>query len=111
MYQILNVITEAPTQALISLDELKMSLRIPQTDKSKYAELVLIIGGTSLQIAKMCNRVFGFEKVRETFYNVVGKERLFFSRWPVDPKDIDTLTAGGENIKTSMDQGTGEWIL
>jgi len=103
---ILNVITPAATQDLMTLDEFKTSLRIATSDTSKDDELTLIIDGVSAQCAKLCNRIFGFEKVDETFYDVVNIARLYFSRWPVKLSDIETFTVDGVDIRTDP-----SWVL
>jgi len=91
---------------LLTLDELKVQLRIATGDTSRDAELILIINGVSAQIASMVNRVFGYEKVRETFYDVQGRKLLYFSRWPVLKSDIVSMTLDGVDILTSTD-----WVL
>jgi len=115
LQHILNVVTRWPTQDLLTLAELKTQLRIPDTDTSKDAELNLIIDGVSAQIATMANRVFGFDEVKETFYNSVDMDRLFFSQWPVKLADIQMLQLDGVNILPTIDvkpgSPNGDWIL
>jgi hypothetical protein len=103
---ILNAITEWTTQDLLTLEEMKTQLRIPDTDTSKDAELQLIIDGVSAQIAAMVNRVFGYANVHETFYDVHGMQRLYFSRWPVKLADIETMTLDGIDVLA-----TNGWVL
>jgi len=103
---ILNAITEWNTQDLVTLDEVKLQLRIPTTDTSKDAELALFIDGVSAQMAHMINRVFGYAEVRETFYDVNDIKLLYFSRWPVKLADIETMTVDGTDI---LNDGT--WVL
>jgi len=105
---ILQVTNPWPTQDLITLDNLKIQLRIPPTDTSKDDELNLIIDGVSAQIAKMANRVFGFDSVTETFYNAVDEDRIYFSQWPVKLADIRTITLNGEDMLPSHG---ADWIL
>src|SRR5215471_5827886 len=95
---ILNAITEWNTQDLVTLDEVKLQLRIPTTDTSKDAELALFIDGVSEQMPHMINRVFGYAEVRETFYDVNDIKLLYFSRWPVKLADIETMTVDGTDI-------------
>lgn len=104
---ILNAIDEWNTQDLITLDELKVQLRIDPGDVTKDAELVMVINGVSQQMAGMANRVFGYAKVNETFYDVEGIRRLYFSRWPVKFADIESMTLDGVDCLTA---GTG-WVL
>jgi hypothetical protein len=103
---ILNVINEWPTQDLLTLDETKVQLRIPASDMSKDVTLTLAINGVSAQMAVMANRVFGYAKVRETFYDVHGMQRLYFSRWPVKLADIETMTLDGIDLLA-----TNGWVL
>jgi hypothetical protein len=109
MEHIVNVLEEAASQQLITMDELKTALRIPSSDSSKDAELQMIIDTTSLAVAKMCNRSFGFEKVRETFYNEADTHcRMFFSRWPVKLEDIESFTMEGID---QLPLVGGDWVL
>jgi len=103
---ILNVITPATSLDLMTLHEMKVALRIADTDTSKDEELAMIIDGVSEQIARMANRVFGYEEVDETFYDVVNQKRLYFSRWPVTMADIESFNCDGTDI---MNDGT--WVL
>jgi hypothetical protein len=106
MYPIVNVLKEASSHDLITLDEMKTALRIPSSDTSKDAELTMIIQSSSLQIAKMCNRVFGYEQVREIFYSgAETHERIYLSRWPVKSGDIISLT------QDNISQLPGAWVL
>ena len=101
MQQILNVITPADTQDLVSLDEMKMKFFIAPTDTSKDALLQELISNISETIALMCNRVFGYEGVQETFYQLEDgcfTQRLYLSRWPVTLADITGFTQDGVDI-------------
>jgi hypothetical protein len=101
MQQILNVLTPATSQDLVSLEDMKTKFFIPDTDTSKDALLQEIITNTSEQIALMCNRVFGYEAVEETFYQLEDgcfTQRLYLSRWPVALADITSLTQDGVDI-------------
>jgi hypothetical protein len=91
-----------PTQDLITLANLKLQLRIPDTDTSKDDELNLVIDGVSATIAMMANRSFGYDEVIETFYNCVNEDRLYFSQWPVKFADIQSLTLNGVDILSAF---------
>lgn len=108
MQQIVNVIPPpAVSPALLSLDEAKLALNIPQSDTSKDASLTMLIKNTSDVLAVLTNRVFVKEKVQEDFYGIDdGERRIFFSRWPVKKDDIETLTNDGSDILASPD-----WVL
>jgi hypothetical protein len=125
MQQILKVITPASSQDLISLVNMKQMLQIPPTNTASDAMLQALITNTSETIAVMCNRVFGYETVDETFYQLEDEyvpyqdgmitspggpltRRLYLSRWPVVLVDITSITQDGNDI--SSDEGTS-WIL
>jgi len=101
-----HVVTPWPTQDLLTLDELKVQLRIPVTDVSKDAELTLIIDGVSAQMAMMANRGFGYgfgyHEIEETSWNIVDEDRVFLSHWPVKQADITALTLDGVDILPSV---------
>jgi hypothetical protein len=109
MQQILNILTPASSVALISLTEAKLALNISSTDLSKDAVLTMLIEQTSDVIAELANRVFVYEEVEETFYDISNNERrLYFSRWPVVLADIKSLTDGsGNNLLTPPTN----WVL
>jgi len=108
LQQLLNVITGWNTEDLITLAEAKMQLRIDPSDLSKDPEIEFLITGISVEIANLANRVFGYEKVDEEFFNVVDEERLYFTRWPVQFADIQTLTYNGVDILPDYKSG---WFL
>jgi len=105
---IINAIQEHTTQDLITLAELKLQLRIADTDTTKDAELQLIIDGVSAQMAKFANRVFGYAEVNEVFYNNVEEDRLYFSRWPVVKTDISVMQLDGADV---LPQLGNDWVL
>jgi hypothetical protein len=114
MQQILNVITPAASYDLVSLAEMKASLGIPPTNTTNDVLLQDLITNLSETVAKMCNRVFGFEKVDETFYQLEDQgappntQRLYLSRWPVQLSDIAALTQDGNDLLAS--EGSS-WML
>jgi hypothetical protein len=103
MQHILNVIETADSVALLSLAEAKALLKIPATDTSNDAVLTMMIEQTSDEIAVLAGRVFVYEKVQETFFDISnGEKRLYFSRWPVQIEDILELTADGVDILPNL---------
>jgi hypothetical protein len=112
---IFSTITPWPTQDLVTLENLKIMLRVPDTDTSKDEELNLIIDGVSAQIAKMVNRSLGYDEVTEVFYNSVDEDRIYFSQWPVKLADIQVLQLDGVDILPAIDvkpsSPNGQWIL
>jgi hypothetical protein len=115
MQQLLNVLTPANSYDLVSLDEMKAVLLIPPTNTTNDALLQDMITNISETVAKMCNRVFGYEEVDETFYQLEddSSKRLYLSRWPVKLSDIATLTQDGndllvnEGITWTLEEETG----
>lgn len=96
MEQILNPLERAETVALLTLEEAKLALNVPGSDTSKDAVLTMFIEQTSDVLAVLANRVFVYERVQETFFDINNCEkRLFLSRWPVLFGDIERLTADG----------------
>jgi hypothetical protein len=108
--QILNVITPSETYDLVSLAELKMKLGVPDTDTSKDAMLQEFITNTSDVLARYCNRVFAYEEVEETFYQLAdgNSARLYLSRWPVKLADIQAITQDGDDI---LPLDASNWVL
>jgi hypothetical protein len=120
MQQLLNVITPADSQALLSLAAMKIKLLIPPTDTTKDALLTELITNMSAVVARVCNRVFGYEKVEETFYqlndqgNPPSTMRLYLSRWPVKKADIESIAHSVDGSGTSDDllpDADATWFL
>jgi hypothetical protein len=111
MQQLLNVLTPATTYDLVSLEDMKIKLGIPDTDTSKDALLQELISNLSATVAKLCNRVFGYEQVDETFWQLEDdkSQRLYLSRWPVKLTDIETMTRDGNDLLPPAT--TNEWFL
>jgi hypothetical protein len=86
----IEVITEATTHDLISLDDLKIMLDIPASDVSNDPQLQMLIEQNSEAIAMECNRVFAKEEVEELWQCVAieccpdGASRIWLSHYPVD---------------------------
>jgi hypothetical protein len=97
---IINPLDEATTHDLVTLDEMRTSLRIPTGDLSKDEAITFMISNVSSQMARMVNRDPGFGKMRisETFYNITPQERLYVSRWPVKLDDIEVMNLNGVDM-------------
>ena len=89
---IVNVITPAISYDLLSLEEIKNSLNIADTDTSQDAMLQTQITTMSDVIATECNRVFGRETVIET-WRELDAPRVYLSRWPTIATDITAVEA------------------
>lgn len=96
MTSVVNVLEPADSYDLISLDELKTLLGV--TGTTEDARLGLIISSFSGQVADATNRIFGYEKVKEDFYNLDGSKHLLLSRWPVNLVDIESFTYNGTDM-------------
>jgi hypothetical protein len=108
MQQILNVITPSDTYDLVTLAEMKTKLLIPPTSTQWDPLLTELIDNISDTIARMCNRVFAYEDVEETFYQLEDScytQRLYLSRWPVVLGDILTFTQNGNDLKGYLVSG------
>jgi hypothetical protein len=112
MQQLLNVLTPAASQDLVTLEAMKQKLGIPDTDTSKDFLLQELISNTSELIATLCNRVFAYEEVSETFYQLDDgySRRLYLSRWPVKAADITAITQVDSNTDLLPTLSDG-WFL
>jgi hypothetical protein len=112
MQQILNVLVKADTYDLVTLEGMKAMLLIPPTDTSKDILLTELITVVSETVAKMCNRVFSYEKVREQFYQLEdgNSSRLYLSRWPVKFADIESINRDDDDYDLLPDNPT-RWLL
>jgi hypothetical protein len=86
-----KVLTPADSYALLTLDELKAILNVPPSNTSEDAQLQAYIDVYSDVVATMCNRVFGYESVEETWRGdlpPLDTPRLFLTRYPVADADL-----------------------
>ena len=92
-----KVLTPAASYDLATLAEIKTMIGISATDTSEDALLEVWITQYSDIIATMCNRVFGYEEVEETWrgdtkpYDT-DQGRVFLTRYPVVQSDIQSVT-------------------
>jgi len=92
-----KILQPATSYALITLEDAKIYLGIAATDTSQDIQLQMLIDMNSDTIAQMCNRVFGKEKVRETWRCVGlvccpdGSCRVFLTRFPVVEAEIESV--------------------
>ena len=92
-----TVITPADSYDLATLIEIKTMVGISLTDTSEDAMLAMWITQYSDMIATMCNRVFGYETVIETWRADTkpfdtDNGRVFLTRYPVVATDIQSVT-------------------
>jgi len=109
--QIFNEVTPPSTNDLVSLADMKTKLMIASTDTSKDALLGELITNMSAVVARLCNRVFGYRAVHETFYQLNDQNdagpatrRLYLSQWPVVLTDIQSIstTQDGSGVSTDL---------
>ena len=90
----IKVLVPADSYALLTLEELKVILNLPPTDTSEDVQLNIWIEQYSDVIATMCNRVFGYETVEETWRGDLppfDAPRLFLTHYPVADADITSV--------------------
>jgi hypothetical protein len=112
----ITILTPATDLDVMTLDEAKMLMGLPLADTSQDGQLGLFIDINSATIARLCNRMFAREEVREewrelgsqlsypgyyfpdppsAYYSgTVGRSdahRIFLSHWPVHPGEIETV--------------------
>ena len=89
-----KVLTPADSYALLTLDELKSIINVPLSDTSEDAQLQMWIDQYSDVVATMCNRVFAYETVAETWRSEsppFDRSTLFLTRYPVADVDLTTV--------------------
>ena len=113
--RIIEILTPAVSTSLISLDEAKLMMGLALTDPSEDQQLSFWCDVNSETVARMCNRVFAREEVREEWREIGSQlswpgyyypdyvpyysgtalrsdaTRIFLSHWPVDPADIESV--------------------
>jgi hypothetical protein len=117
VYQIYNVVEPPETNDLMTVDQLRVLLNMSEGSSTAPNEQIqAVITDTSAAMAKRVNRVFGYQKVHETFYEVEGVKRLYFSKsWPVKFEDIELLTHNGvdmlPDLELVLEESTGTLYL
>jgi hypothetical protein len=115
-----KVLTPADSHDLISLEEAKIYLGISAADTSSDEQLKLLISYNSATIAELCNRTFGYEKVRETWRCMApiacpdGSSRLYLTHWPVLEDDIESVETGGYTLlpeEYEIEEASGKLTL
>jgi hypothetical protein len=102
-----EVITEATSHDLISLDEVKAFFNITTTTDD--ARMQSLITFNSLIIADICDRVFGLEEVEETLYdeqwNGLPGVGICLDRYPV--MEVESVTVGGSAVDYIVEPKSG----
>lgn len=98
----IEITVPAEDFTLVSLDNLKLALRITGTAEDDF--LKLIISWASAEVATYCNRVFAKETVVETITEIPNEAtRIFLSRWPLLTADLDSVEVGGAALTIDTD--------
>jgi hypothetical protein len=112
MHSSIVVTKPAPDKALVTLYEAKIALNIPTSDTSSDEALKLMILRSSDEVGTLCSRVFPKEAVIETFREIVNPiTRLYLSRWPVQPDDIESIEVDGAPADFDIDPESGKLSL
>ena len=99
-----RVLEPADSYSFMTLEDAKIFLGISAEDTSQDAQLQMTIDMNSASIARMVNRVFGKEKVEETWRCVGpvccpdGTCRVFLMRWPLKAADIESVESPRGNL-------------
>jgi hypothetical protein len=86
-----KVLTPADSYALLTMAELKSILGLSPTDTTEDAQLAMWIEQYSDVVATLCNRVFAYEQVEETWRGDAmpfDSPRLFLTHYPVVDADV-----------------------
>jgi hypothetical protein len=108
---IVKVLTPADDTALIALEDAKTMLGL--LDSTQDQQLQMLIEQNSATIARMCNRMFGKERVREihsasAIQLLPAKSRIFLTHWPVKEDDIESVEVAGSAIGYVIEEETGK---
>jgi hypothetical protein len=96
-----KVLTPADSYALLTLDELKPMLNVPLSNTTEDELFQMWIDQYSDVVATMCNRVFAYETVAETWRSESApfdRALLFLTRYPVADADITAVESPRGNI-------------
>ena len=96
-----KVLTPADSYALLTLDELKNILGVPLTSTGEDTQLQMWIDQYSDVIATMCQRVFAYEQVAETWRGdgtAFDSPRLFLTHYPVADADVVSVESPRGNV-------------
>jgi hypothetical protein len=106
-----KVLTPADDTALIALEDAKIMLGL--LDSTQDQQLQMLIEQNSATIARMCNRKFGKERVREmhgvaAIKLLPAKSRIFLTRWPVKEDDVESVTVAGNAVSYVLEEESGK---
>jgi hypothetical protein len=106
-----SVATAAPDHDLVTLDDLREQLRVKPNDTANDAWFSKVIGRTSRQAERFCNRIFVVQTYVDTFSgNASGEvgEPLVLDQAPVDPASL-TITVDAVALDPAIDFGLEQY--
>lgn len=106
-----SVLVAAADHNLVTLDDVREQLRIKPNDTANDAWLTKVIGRTSRQAERFCNRIFVVQTYLDTFRaNASGEagEPLMLAQAPVDPASL-TITADDSALDPAADFGLDQY--
>ncbi len=92
-----KILIPADTYDLLTLGELKLALQIDLSDTSQDEQLAQDITRFSDVVSRTCNRIFGYERVMET-WRCYGSNRIFLSHFPVVEADVESIESPAGNV-------------
>lgn len=103
-----KILIPATEFALMTVAEAKLALGTSMTNTTSDAQLEWLIDTNSATIARLCNRTFAKEKVRET-WKCQQPRRSFLTHFPVKEADIESVTTNGfDNIDYELEEASGK---
>jgi hypothetical protein len=106
---ICNVLTPATNFDLVTLPEAKMLIGVSANDTSDDAHIQLLIQIASDQVARLCNRTFARERVREEWRELASGLRIFPHHWPIATADVETVESPEGTFLASTDYEVEEY--
>lgn len=74
--------------SLATLDEIKLMLGVHTSDTTEDMQLQLFTDISSATVARLCNRIFARQELREWWRELNGGHRIFPSQWPIKQADL-----------------------
>ena len=106
--RIIEILTPAKSTTLLTLDEAKLMMGLALTDPSEDQQIAFWSDVNSETVARMCNRTFAREEVREEWRELNGGWRIFPSHWPIKQADIISVESPAGTV---LDPITGGYEL
>jgi hypothetical protein len=108
----IKVLTPATSFQLLTLDEAKLMLGMSTNDTSSDQQIQLFIDIASATVMRLCNRIFAYEEIRESWRELNGGHRIFPSHWPIKEVDIESVESPPGNVLApgdyELEEGSGK---